>query len=197
MSRSRLSACLTRASVALAASALAAAPALAADGKPFFSMANTDFVKFIGLILFVGILVRYGVPALLTGQLDKRAEGIRAELDEARALREEAQSLLASFERKQRDVEEQTLRIVDKARADATAAADKAKADLQASIERRMRAAEEQITAAETAAIADVRRRAIDVAVAAAGDVIAKGLSAQEAGRFIDSAISDVETRLS
>ena len=90
---------------------VAASPALAATG-PFFSLGNTDFVVLLGFILFIAVLVYFKVPGLLAGMLDKRAEGIRDELDEARSLREEAQALLASYERKSRDVQEQADRIV-------------------------------------------------------------------------------------
>ena len=84
----------------------AATPAFAASG-PFFSLGNTDFVVLLAFLLFIGVLVYFKVPGLLAGMLDKRAEGIQSELDEARALREEAQTILASYERKQKDVQEQ------------------------------------------------------------------------------------------
>ena len=68
---------------------LAASPALAATG-PFFSLRNTDFIVLLAFLLFLGILVYFKVPSLLVGMLDKRSEGIKTELEEARALREEA-----------------------------------------------------------------------------------------------------------
>ena len=131
---------------------LAATPAFAAGDKPFFSLANTDFVVTISFILFIGVLFYFKVPSLLGGLLDKRAEGIQSELDEARALREEAQTLLASFERKQREVQEQADRIVAAAKESAAEAAEAAKVDLEKSIERRVKAAEGQISSAEASA---------------------------------------------
>ena len=85
------------------AAGLSAGPALAASG-PFISLKNTDFVVLLAFILFVGFLVYMKVPNFLGRKLDERAAGIKADLDEARALREEAQTLLASYERKQKDV---------------------------------------------------------------------------------------------
>ena len=70
-------------------------PALAATG-PFFSLNNTDFVVALAFLIFVAVLVYYKIPRTLMGMLDKRAEGIKADLAEARELREEAQTLLAS-----------------------------------------------------------------------------------------------------
>jgi len=175
--------------------ALAGSPALAASG-PFFSLRNTDFVVLVAFLIFVGFLVYMGVPKLLTGMLDKRAATIKSELDEARALREEAKSVLASYERKQKEVAEQTDRIISTAKEEAMAAAKQAKADLKTAIARRLAAAEDQIASAEAAAIKQVRERAVAVAVAAAGDVLAKQMTAESAAASIDAAIAQVDAKL-
>src|SRR6056297_2143061 len=99
----------------------AASPAWAAEGA-FFSLSNTDFVVLIAFLLFIGVLVYYKVPGLLGRKLDERAEGIKSELDEARALREEAQTLLASYERKQKEVQDQAERIIAQAKEEANQA---------------------------------------------------------------------------
>lgn len=173
----------------------AATPALAATG-PFFSLGNTDFVVLLAFLVFIGILLYYRVPGKIGTALDRRAEQIRAELEEARALREEAQALLASYERKSREVAEQADRIVAQAREEAARAAEQAKADMAASVARRLKGAEEQIASAEAGAIREVRDQAVQVAVAAAGEVIAKSMTATEANGMIDAAIRDVEAKL-
>lgn len=174
---------------------LASSPAFAASG-PFFSLGNSDFVVLISFLLFIGILLYFGVPGLLMGLLDKRAEGIKSELDEARSLREEAQTILASYERKQKEVQEQAERIVAQAKEEAQAAATQAKADMEASIARRLQAAQDQIASAEAAAVKDVRDRAISLAVASAQDVIAKQMTATNANKLIDEAIGQVQAKL-
>ena len=176
--------------------ALAASPALAAGDKPFFSLGNTDFVVSIAFAIFVGILLYKKVPALVGGMLDKRADSIKAELDEAKALREEAQSLLATYERKQKEVQEQADRIVAAAKEEATNAAKAAKEDIAKSITRRLAGAEDQIASAQAAAIKDVRDQAILVAVAAAKDVIASQMDAKSAGASIDASIAIVGEKL-
>jgi F-type H+-transporting ATPase subunit b len=174
--------------------------AIAAEDKPHGlfdpSLGNTDFVVLIGFLLFLAIIFYFNVPAMLGGMLDKRAEGIKADLDEARALRDEAQSLLASYERKSREVADQAERIVAQAKADAEAAAAQARADLEKSIARRLAAAEDQIASAEDKAVRSVRNRAVEVAIAAAAETLAKGLGASQANGFIDDAIAQVESRL-
>ena len=177
------------------AAVLAATPAAAATG-PFFSLDNTNFIVLLAFILFLAVLVYFQVPGKLAGMLDKRADGIRSELDEARALREEAQTLLASYERKQKDVQAQADRIVETAKTEAKAAADQAKRDLEASIKRRLASAEDQIESAQSAAIREVRDQAAQVAVAAAREVIAKEISAAQANKLIDDSIATVDAKL-
>ena len=183
--------------IAALAALVAAGPALAAAGDyGFFSFRNSDFVVLIAFVIFVGILVYFKVPALLTGMLDRRADTIRKELDEARALREEAQTLLAEFERKQKDVQEEAQRIVAQARSDAEASATQAKQDLEQTIARRIKAAEDQIASAEEAAVREVRDRAVQVAVAAAADVIAAQLGREDSAALIDESLKEVDAKL-
>ncbi len=174
---------------------LLGSPAMAASG-PFFSLQNTNFVVLIAFLCFIGLLVYMKVPAKITGMLDARAAAIKAELDEARTLREEAKSILATYERRQKEVQEQADRIVSAAKDEAMAAAAQAKEDLKASIARRLAAATEQIASAEANAIRQVREQAVAVAVAAAGDVLSRQMTAEAASASIDEAIAQVEARL-
>ena len=180
--------------------ALIAGPALAASKNPFsvefYKLSNTDFIVTLGFITFLIILAYFKVPALITGMLDKRAEDIQAELDEARKLREEAQEVLASYERKLRDVQGQADQIVEHAKTEAREAADLAKGQIESSIERRLQAAQDKIASAEAGALRAVRDRAADIAVAAAADVIAGRMSDAERGRMIDEAIGTVDAKL-
>lgn len=175
---------------------LAAQPALAAEEEAFFSLNNTEFVVLIAFICFVSALIYLGVPAKVTGMLDARAVQIKADLEEARNLREEAKAILASYERKQREVQEQTDRIVAGAREEAAVAATQAKADLKAAIARRLAAAQDQIASAEASALRQVKERAVTVAIGVAGDVLSKQMTAETASASIDEAIAQVEARL-
>jgi F-type H+-transporting ATPase subunit b len=190
---------MTQRYATLAASALTliAAPAFAAGGDyGFASFFNTNYVVLIGFILFLALLFYFNVPAMILKMLDDRAETIRSELDEARNLRDEAQAVLAAYERKSREVAEQSQRIIDHAREEARLAADAAKEDLKQSIARRLKAAEEQITSAEEKATRELRNRAVDVAIAAAAKILADSTTATEANKRIDAAIAEVESRL-
>lgn len=163
---------------------------------PFFSLYNTNFVVLLAFLVFVAVLVYLKVPGKVGEMLDRRADTIRKELDDARKLREEAQAILASYERKSKEAAEQVDRIIATAKDEAQAAAEKAKADLKNSIARRLQGAEEQIASAEAAAIREVRDRAIQIATQVAGEVIAKNMTAAQGNALIDDAISTVEKKL-
>ena len=188
---------LRYATLVTSALTLIAAPAFAAGGDyGFASFFNTNYVVLIGFILFLALLFYFNVPAMILKMLDDRAETIRSELDEARNLRDEAQAVLAAYERKSREVAEQSQRIIDHAREEARLAADAAKEDLKQSIARRLKAAEEQITSAEEKATRELRNRAVDVAIAAAAKILADSTTATEANKRIDAAIAEVESRV-
>jgi len=167
-------------------------PAHAATG-PFISLGNTDFVVLIAFLMFVGVLVYMKVPGKITGLLDARAAAIKADLEEAKALREEARALLSSYEKKQKEVQEQSERIVSQAEAEAVAV--QAKEDLKESIARRLIAAQEQIASAEAQALRSVREQAISLAIATAGDVLAKQMTKKRASASIDAAIAQVDAK--
>ena len=185
-----------RALLAAVALTLAASPVLAAGDYPFFSLRNTDFVVSIAFVIFIGILLYFKVPAKVGGLLDNRAETIRGELAEARALREEAQSLLATYERQQKDVQAQADRIVASAKQEAQAAAAAAKEDIAKSISRRLTAAEEQIASAQSAAVKEVRDQAVTIAVAVAKDVLAQQMDATAANGLIAESINTVAEKM-
>jgi F-type H+-transporting ATPase subunit b len=157
---------------------------------------NTDIVVAIGFLIFVGVLIYFGVPRLLTTRLDARAAQISADIAEAKSLREEAEVLLKGYERKQKEVAGQAEAIVAAARREAEQAAEQAKADIGKSVARRLQAATEQIAAAEQAAVREIRDRAAALAVAAAGDVIRASMGGEQADAMVEAAIREVGAKL-
>jgi F-type H+-transporting ATPase subunit b len=157
---------------------------------------DTYFVVALSFALFVALMWRLNVHGMAVKFLDDRADRIRHELDEAKRLREEAQALLAGYERRQKEVEETAAAIIARAKDEATAAAEQARKDLAVSIERRLKAAADQIAAAESAAMRDVKNKAVSVAVAAARDVIARSMTKEAASARIDASIREVAARL-
>lgn len=157
---------------------------------------DSNLVVTLSTVLFIALLIYLKVPGKITALLDKRADKIREELEEARRLREEAQTLLASYERKQKEVEGQAEQIVANAKAEATRAAEEAKEELKVSIQRRLKAADEQIASAEASAVKEVRDRAVAVAIRAASDVIAAKMTKTAGSELIDESIKTVGAKL-
>lgn len=150
----------------------------------------------VSFIFFVALLVYYKIPSKIAEALDSRADKIKAELDEARRLREEAQSILADYQRKRRDAEKEAEDIIAMARSEAESFAEKSQQSLKDTLERRMKMAEEKITRAEEQAILDIRSRSAEVAIAAAETIIAKELQGQSAEDLVTQGIKDVSTKL-
>lgn len=157
---------------------------------------NSNFVVGVAFVLFLLLLAYLGVHRYIGKALDERAARIRAELNEARRLREEAQELFAEFERKQRQVATQADEIIEHARVEAEAAAERAKADIKVSIERRLKAADEQIAMAEANAVRQVKDRAVAIAIAAAADVLRARLGEDRARGLVDESIEEVGRKL-
>jgi F-type H+-transporting ATPase subunit b len=156
---------------------------------------EAEFWVLVAAVIFVAAVGRR-VARLITGGLDARAARIRAELDEARRLREEAERLLAEYRGKEREAAAEAEAIVAHAKAEAERIAAQAARDLEAALERRQRMAEERIGQAEAKALAEVRGAAIDVAIAAARKVIAAGIDQRRGSSLIDEAITALPQRL-
>lgn len=142
------------------------------------------------------VLVSKRVWQVLAGMLDERAAKIRAELDEAQKLKDDAQRTLGQFQRKQRDALQEAEAIIAHAREDAVRFAERAKRELQTTIERRQRLAEEKIALAEAKALAEVRNAAVEIAIGAARQVIAERLGDAQGQVLVDQAISELPQRL-
>ena len=146
-------------------------------------------------MIFIAVALKMGWKKIVAS-LDARSDAIREELDQALRLREEAQSLLAEYQRKRRDAEKEADQIVEHAKEEAVALRAEAERKLEESLARRTRLAEEKIGRAEQQAIQEVRHTAIDVAVAAAQKLIADNLDDARAKTLVDEAIGQVEKKV-
>lgn len=149
----------------------------------------------LSLIILLLIVGRRGW-ATVTQMLDKRADTIRNELEEAQKLREEAQTALATYQRKQRDAMGEAEAIIAHARDEAERIRKDSMAAVEQTLERREGQAMDRIAQAEQQATAEVRGTAVDIAVAAAREVVAKQMSGKPASAMIDQSIADLSKRL-
>jgi F-type H+-transporting ATPase subunit b len=157
---------------------------------------DAAFWVLIALLLFLGLVLYLRAPRMVTQALDKRAEGIKNELDEARKLREEAQSVLADYQRKAREAEQEAEEIVEAARREAAAYATEAVRRTDEYVARRTKIAEQKIAQAETVALQEVRSLSTDLAIAAAERILTAKVKGAEAEKLISEAISEAKARL-
>jgi F-type H+-transporting ATPase subunit b len=159
-------------------------------------LGDPTFWVAVGTVLFIGLVVWQRVPQMVAKMLDDRAAAIKSELDEAKRLRAEAETLLAEYRAKTANAAQEAQAILDSAKANAERMAADARAQLAVQIERRAKMAEQKIAQAEAEAIAEVRAAATAVATAAAGTVIGKQMTEAKGDALIDGAIRDLRTKL-
>lgn len=150
----------------------------------------------IAFAIFIGVLIKFGVPNLLFKALDDRSARIKAELEEALKLRKEAEGVLAEYRRKQGEAEKAAESIILNARVEAERMAAEAKSKIEEFIARRTKMAETKIAQAETQALADVRSAATDAAIAAAEAMLVATTRGAAAEALVTQGISDLKAKL-
>lgn len=150
----------------------------------------------VALVIFLGIVIYLKLPGMITKSLDSRAQKIAADLDAAKKLREEAQSLLAEYQKKRQAAEAEAQEIVAAARREAEALALEAKQKTEEYVQRRTAISEQKIKQAEADAINAVRSAAVDLAVAAAEKLIATKADASVTGGLFSDAVNQVKAHL-
>jgi len=159
-------------------------------------MGSAEIWVLVAFVVFLGIVVYVGAPGKILAGLDSRSTKIKAELDEARALREEAARMLADYKRKREEAEREAEAIVANARRDAAAYAADAKAKAEEFVARRTKAAEQKIALAESQAVAEVRAAAADAAVSAAERVLTGQAKSGLGDQLFDKGLSEVRAKL-
>lgn len=146
--------------------------------------------------LILAILAVFFVRKPILGMLDARVDSVRASLDEAASLREEAQQLLAEYQRKQRDAVKETEAMVARAKEEAERISSDGAEALEAALKRREELAIDKIAQAEADAVREVQRISVEVAIDATRVLIADKLDGARADALIDEAISDISNKL-
>lgn len=159
-------------------------------------LSDAEFWVAVAFVIFVAGLGYLGVHKMVAKSLDDRADRIKAELDEARKLKDEAAALLAEYQRKRAAAENEAQEIVAGAKADAERMAIDAKAKIEEFVARRTKMAETKIAQAEAQAAADVRAAAADAAVAAAERILTEQAKGPLAGELIAKGIEDVRKKM-
>jgi F-type H+-transporting ATPase subunit b len=157
---------------------------------------DAEFWVTIAFLIFLGVLAKMGVHRMILDALDARGARIKAELDEARRVRDEAQALLAAYQRKRQDADREADAIVVAAQQEAERLAAEAKAKVEEFVARRTKMAESKIAQAEAQALADVRAAAADAAVGAAERILAETAKGKVGDGLVARGIRDLKAKL-
>ena len=156
---------------------------------------DPTFWTLVAFVIFFAAVFKPLKKALIGG-LDSRIEKIRTEVEEAQRLREEAQALLASYQRKQREAVQEAEEIVNRAKQDAEVHRAQAEKDLAALLKRQEELAVEKIAQAEAAAVQEVREMAVDLAIAATGKILAEKVTGDLSDQLVDKAVAELPQKL-
>ncbi len=155
-----------------------------------------EFWVAVSFFLFLGVVAYFGLHKKLAAALDARAAMIAKELEEAKHLREEAETVLADYKRKQGDAAKEVEAIIRLAAKEAEELAAETRSSMAEHFERRMKLAEDKIARAETEALLEVRAAAADAAIAAAQSVIKAKLTPETADSLVTQGIAALKTKL-
>jgi len=158
--------------------------------------AEPEFWVAVAFVILMGLFIYMGVPKTVLKALDHRAERIKAELDDARRLKEEAASVLEQYKARRASAEREAQDIVASAKAEAERIASEAKAKMEDFVARRTKTAETKIALAEAQALADVRAAAANAAVTAASAILSQTVKGEVAEGLLSKGIAEVREKL-
>ena len=155
-----------------------------------------EFWVAVAFVVLMVVFVWLGVHRTVLTALDHRSERIKAELDDARRLKEEAAQLLEQYRTRRTSAEREAAEIISGARAEAERIAAEAKTKMEDFVARRTKTAENKIALAEAQALADVRAAAANAAVAAASTILSHSVKGSVADDLLAKGIAEVKARL-
>ena len=158
--------------------------------------AEPEFWVAVAFVILMGVFAYFGIHRTILTTLDHRSERIKAELDDARRLKEEAAKLLAEYQARRASAEREAEEIIASAKADAERIAAEAKAKMEDFVERRTKTAESKIALAEAQALADVRAAAAEAAVTAASVILQQSVKGLVADELLAKGIDEVKAKL-
>jgi F-type H+-transporting ATPase subunit b len=155
-----------------------------------------EFWVAVAFVILLGVFAYYGIHRTVLKTLDHRSDRIKAELDDARRLKDEAAKLLAEYKSRQASAEREAQDIIESARAEAERIASEAKTKMEDFVARRTKTAESKIALAEAQAVADVRSAAATAAVTAASTILSQSVKGPVADDLLAKGIAEVRQKL-
>ena len=150
----------------------------------------------IAFVILMVLFAYLGIHKTVLTALDHRSERIKAELDDAKRLKEEAAKLLGEYKTRRASAEREAEEIIANAKSEAERIATEAKAKMEDFVARRTKTAESKIALAEAQALADVRSAAANAAVAAASSILSQSVKGSVADDLLAKGIAEVRAKL-
>ena len=157
---------------------------------------DPEFWVAVAFVILIGVFVYFGSHATVLKALDHRSDRIKAELDDARRLKDEAARLLAEYQARHASAEREAQDIIESAKAEAERIASEAKTKMEDFVARRTKTAESKIALAEAQALADVRAAAANAAVTAASTILSQSVKGSVADDLLAKGIAEVREKL-
>ena len=158
--------------------------------------AEPEFWVAVAFVILMGVFAYFGIHRTVLTALDHRSDRIKAELDDARRLKEEAAKLLAEYKARHAAAEGEAQEIIAAAKVEAERIASEAKVKMEDFVARRTKTAESKIALAEAQALADVRAAAANAAVTAASTILTQTVKGQIAEDLLAKGITEVREKL-
>src|SRR5476649_697513 len=155
-----------------------------------------EFWVAVAFVVLMGVFAYFGIHRTVLKTLDHRSERIKAELDDAKRLKQEAAKLLAEYKARHASAEREAQDIISSAEAEAERIAAEAKTKMEDFVARRTKTAESKIALAEAQALADVRAAAVNAAVTAASTVLSQSVKGSVADDLLAKGIAEVRAKL-
>ena len=168
----------------------------AASDAPPFSLSNTDFVVAISFVIFIGILIYFKVPKIITGLLDKRSSSIRSEIDEANKLLEEAKSLLAKSEREHKENILKANEIISSAEKTSKQLLEQSKLDIKLAVSRKLENAKKQIESNEKSVLNSIKAEIVESAFLIAEKTLVSKLDKTKLNQITKQSINEISNKL-
>ena len=158
--------------------------------------AEPEFWVAVAFVILMGVFAYFGIHRTVLTTLDHRSDRIKAELDDARRLKDEAAKLLAEYKARHATAEREAADIIASAKAEAERIASEAKTKMEDFVARRTKTAESKIALAEAQALADVRAAAANAAVTAASTILSQTVRGPIAEDLLAKGITEVREKL-
>src|SRR3979490_904517 len=155
-----------------------------------------EFWVAVAFVILMGVFAYFGIHRTVLTTLDHRRDRIKAELDDARRLKDEAAKLLAEYRARHASAEREAKDIIEEAKAEADRIASEARAKMEDFVVRRTKTAESKIALAEAQALADVRAAAAEAAVTAASNILSQTVKGPVADDLLTKGIDEVRQKL-